>query len=532
MSLVRLNRVSKTIGDHPILRDVSLKIDAGERVALVGRNGSGKTTVLKLILGLESTTDGTSEHNIGVRLGYFSQSSELSGVQSVLEVLQGLFDDVRQIESELAEIAGILEGAEDSTDIERLIGRQSDLFDAMNCRDGWEYQRHIDTVLTKLGFNSVRRSLPTDQLSGGWRNRASLAKLLLETPDVLLLDEPTNFLDVDGVAWLETWLKSYKGAALIVSHDREFIDATASRVVEIENYRLHEYAGNYSQYIRTKQFRIKSLERQFEHEEELLVLESEAFSDRQDVLQSSDETARRKLADIKKRRPPRPVQMIVTDVYAGLRVPDNLVSVQELSAGFMEEKLFEDVSFEIRKGDKLSIVGPNGCGKSTLLKVLTEQLKPSSGQVIWERGVSFADFNAIQQSLDPKDTVTHAVNTFGMGVEATRKQVNRFLGLLNFSEMDVQQRIGTLSGGQQSRVALAKCLLSGASVLILDEPTNHLDLTSIQIMEQALIQFPGAVIVVSHDRFFIDRISNRLLMFDGASVRSFHGTWDEYSRTP
>ena len=537
MSLVRLSRVTKRYGDRLLLRDVSFRLGAGERVGLIGRNGAGKTTLLRLILGEEEPTEGSVDLNGGVSVGYFSQSFNLNGTASVQETLEGLFADIRAIEDELDGIGLKLETATDADELERLLDRQEHLLEEMTRREGWDYPRHIDTVLTKLGFNSLHRSLPIDELSGGWRNRAALARLLLERPDVLLLDEPTNFLDVAGVAWLEEWLRSFRGGLLLVSHDRQFLDGVVTRVVEVENYHLHDYPGNYTHYVRTKPFRLKNLERQFEHEEELLTLEGEAAADREELARTPSDSVRRKLADIKKRRLPRPTDTIVTSIYGGLRVPDRLFRVEELAKSYGEQRLFHDVTFEVGREERLGVVGPNGSGKSTLLRLLTGEETPDAGKVAWESGVFFTDFNEVWRELDLADTVTHAVNTMGgassMAGQARKKHVNRFLSLLQFSEMDLTQRIGTLSGGQKARVALAKCLLSGAQVLVLDEPTNHLDLTSTQVMEQALVHFPGAVVVVSHDRFFLDKVVTRLLVFEkDGPPREFNGNWTMWQAQP
>ncbi|MCW3051419.1 MAG: transporter [Chthonomonadales bacterium] len=530
MSLVRISRVTKRYDDRLVLRDVSFRLKAGERVGLLGRNGAGKTTLLRMILGQEDPDAGEVDVTQGVRLGYFSQFSDLSGTDSIQQILDALFADLRAVETELDQIGSALQTVTDMDEMTVLIDRQAHLLEEMEHRGGWDYPRQIDTVLTKLGFNATRRNQPIDELSGGWRIRASLARILLEQPDVLLLDEPTNFLDVAGLAWLEAWLRDYRGGLLLVSHDRQFLDKVVTRVVEVENYHLHDYPGNYTNYVRTKPFRLKTLERQFEHEEELLTLEGEAASDREELARNPGDNIHRKLADIRKRRIPRPVDTIITSIYQGLRIPDRLCRVEEVTHAYGEHRLFEGVTVELGKGERLGVIGPNGSGKSTLLRLLTGQETPDSGKVVWERGVSFADFNAVERDLDLKDTVTHAVNTtggqFSMAGQAQRKQVNRFLSLLQFSEMDLQQRIGTLSGGQKARVALAQCLLSGAQVLVLDEPTNHLDLTSTQVMEQALIHFPGAVVVVSHDRFFLDKVTTQLLLFEKEGPpRLFNGNW-------
>jgi ATPase subunit of ABC transporter with duplicated ATPase domains len=512
MSLLRLNNVTLRYEESQVLRDVYFTLDAGERVGLIGKNGSGKTSLIRLLLNQLEPSNGRVEQEKDVTIGYFSQFSELNGNRSIQTELEELFAEVRGWEEQLEQISTQLE--QPDADFEALLEQQTALIDLMNHRDGWDYGRQIDTALSKLGFNETRRHQAIDQLSGGWRNRAALAKCLLQMPSVLLLDEPTNFLDVEGVAWLEQWLTQFQGGVLMVSHDRLLLDQVVDRIVELENYQLHDYAGNYSDYVRAKPSRIKMLERQFVHEEELLVLEAEALSDVAAIRRDPSPSQRRKLADIKKRREPRPVEQIVTSLYLGLHVPDKVCRVENLSKRYGDQQLFSELSFDLNKGERLAIVGANGSGKSTLLRILIGDETPDQGRVLWS-GTTFADYNQLLAALDPSDTVTHAVNTFGLANRAQRKQVNRFLELLRFTEHDLQKRIRELSGGQRARVALAQCLLSGAAALILDEPTNHLDMPSIQVMEQALLAFPGAVIVVSHDRFFIDKVATRELVFDG-----------------
>jgi ATP-binding cassette subfamily F protein 3 len=515
MSILRFQNVSLSYERAQVLREVYFKLDAGERVGLIGKNGSGKTTLLRLILGQLEPSAGRVELDAGLKLGYFSQFSELDGALSIQDVLSQLFAEVRGWERELAELEVGIERA-GATDLAPLLERQAELIELMNHRDGWDWERHVDTALTRLGFSAIRRAQPIAELSGGWRNRAALAKCLLEQPDLLLLDEPTNYLDIAGVAWLEAWLAQFAGGAIVVSHDRRFLDRVVDRMVEVENYHLHEYTGNYSAYVREKQQRVKTLERQFLHEEELLVLEAEAIRDIEAARRDPGQRLRRKLAVVKQRQEPRPIEAIVTSLYQGLHVPDLLCRAERLAKAYGEQQLFRDLSFELNNRDRLAIVGPNGGGKSTLLRILTGAEAPDAGRVIWPGELPIADYNQMLAEIDPDDSVTHAVNIMGLVRLAPRKQVNRFLGLLRFSEYNLNQRIRDLSGGQRARVALAQCLLSGAAALILDEPTNHLDVSSIQVMEQALIHFPGAVIVVSHDRFFIDKVATRTLVFDGA----------------
>jgi ATPase subunit of ABC transporter with duplicated ATPase domains len=517
VSLIRLNDVSIEFDGRPVLREAFLKLRAGDRIGLIGKNGTGKTTFLELVLGRREPTGGSVDVTLGTTIGYFSQFSELDGEPSTYETLSAHFTAVHETQARLDEIGLAL--AEPMTDaaMTALLAEQGELFERMDHVGGWTYENTIDTVLTSLGFDEERRHLPVDRLSGGWRNRAALAQILVQSPDVLLLDEPTNFLDLDGVRWIEGWLGGFAGAVLVVSHDRQFLDGVVDRIVEIENFRLQEYEGDYSAYVHAKQSRLKMLERQFAHEEELLAYEQAASTARREAARNPSNAVARRLADIKKRQAPRPIDQIITSIYEGLRVSNDLLTVTGLSKGFNGTPLFEGLSFDLQRGDRVAVLGSNGSGKSTLLDVLTGETEPDAGTVRWAKGARFVSYNAVYAALDPDDTVGHAVNAYpdSLAFTATKKSVNRFLAMLQFSDADLQQKIGTLSGGQRARVAIAQCLLSGAAVIVLDEPTNHLDITSTQVMERALTHFPGAVVVVSHDRFFVDKLADRLLVFDG-----------------
>jgi len=514
MSLIRLNDVEVRFEKTQILREAFFRLETGDRVGLIGKNGSGKTTILKLILEQVSPDAGTVTLEPGLKIGYFSQFSELNGSSTIAEVLDELFVEIKAVEAELAAIDATI-AADPSADLDALIVRQAELFEEMERLDGWDYKRRIDTALTTLGFNDVHRESPIDDLSGGWRNRAALAKIVLEAPQVLLLDEPTNYLDVAGVEWLEAWFRDFRGAAIIVSHDRKFLDAVATRIIEVENYHLHEYPGNFGEYIVQKQFRLKSLEAQFVHESELLAFEAEGIADRREASKAASRGLDKQLSGIKKNRAPRPVDQIITEIYGGLHVKDVLCRVEGLTKAYGDKVLFDDLTFEIRRGNRIAVLGSNGSGKSTLIRALGGEEKADSGQVGWAAGTVVVSYNQVLDELDLDDTVSHAVNAMpgSLAFTATRKSVGRFLSMFQFSEADLKNRIGNLSGGQRARVAMAQCLLSGASVLLLDEPTNHLDLSSTQVMERALVHFPGAVVVVSHDRFFTDKIANRYLVF-------------------
>ncbi|QCB96812.1 ABC-F family ATP-binding cassette domain-containing protein [Arthrobacter sp. PAMC25564] len=523
MSLIRLQDVSVRFENTQILREAFFRLEPGDRVGLIGRNGSGKSTILKLILEQVAPDTGAVTVELGTRVGYFSQFSELNGDTTITDVLDGLFSGIKSIEAELASIeVAIAADPSDARELDRLIHRQAGLFEDMDRLDGWDYGRRIDTVLTTLGFSEAHRVCAIDELSGGWRNRAALAKILLEAPDVLLLDEPTNYLDVAGVEWLEGWFRDFRGAAIVVSHDRKFLDAVVTRIIEVENFHLHEYPGNFGEYVIQKQFRLKTLEAQFVHESELLAFEAEGIADRREAAKAAGGSLGNQLARIKKSRAPRPVDQIITEIYGGLHVKDVLCRIEGLGKSYDEKALFTGLDLEIRRGNRIAVLGSNGSGKSTLLRVLAGEEPADAGKVAWASGTAVVSYNQVLDELDPDDTVTHAVNAMpgSLAFTATRKSVNRFLTMFQFSEADLKQRIGNLSGGQRARVAMAQCLLSGASVLLLDEPTNHLDLSSTQVMERALLHFPGAVVVVSHDRFFTEKVANRHLVFgaDGAET--------------
>jgi len=535
MSIIRINAVTKKYGGKTVLHNIYFKADKSEKIGLVGKNGSGKTTLFKLILQREQPDEGIIEIDGGLSFGYFSQFSELNDDDCILEILDREFYRVHELEKELGKIEMNISNCKDDRELKSLVNGQMKLFAEMDSLDGWNYKYKISTVLSKLNFSEEHQLLPVAQLSGGWRNRASLALLLIREPDVILLDEPTNFLDTDGVNWLAEWIKKSQATVIAVSHDRCFLDAVTSKIVELENNRIYEYEGGYSKYIKQKKIRSKDLEKEFVHEEELLIMEENAIKDRaelQKIIKSGKNENNRiekKISGITKKITPLPAETVVTSLYWGRHVPGKILNVENISAQYDENKVFENVSFELFGGERMAVIGRNGCGKSTLIKTLTEELKPSSGKINWGSGATMIYFNEILDELDENDTVTHNINIYGDAFGAPRKKVNKFLELFGFSEYTIADRIGNLSGGQKARVALAKCLLSGCNTIILDEPTNHLDITSIQSMECALVNYPGTVIFVSHDAFFIDKTATRILVYKNGTFENYAGNLSMYN---
>jgi ATP-binding cassette subfamily F protein 3 len=543
VSLVRLKSVSfRHDGGKVVLRDVSLRVDRGDRVALLGGNGSGKTTLLRLIGGELDPQAGTIELDDGLRVAYFTQHTDIADDATPIEVLEAVVADHLALDDELAAIERQL--AAEVEDAEPVLERQQELLAAMDAEGAWDVRRRIDTVLSKLGFDDVHRACPARELSGGWRNRAALARVLLEEPDLLLLDEPTNYLDIDGIAWLESWMRSLSGAAVIASHDRHFLDQVATRIVEVEGAALDAYPGSFSEYVRLKDARRKALEKRSRVEAELWAFELAAIADRRDAARDPSRFLKRRLANIKKDVTPPLVDQVFTDLYERLRIGDRLGRTERLTIERGGRVLVRDLDLEINRGDRIGIIGPNGSGKSSLLAVLAGEIDPTAGRVLQPQGAQYPtagrvvrppgaqwiSFTAIREGLDPDQSLSHAVNRAPMVETAPRKQVHRFLDMLRFTELDLRKRIGDLSGGQHARAALAVCLLSSAGVLLADEPTNHLDLVSTQVMERALLHFPGAVLVVSHDRFFLDKVANRLLVFEGEGrTRQINGTWTTWN---
>jgi len=535
MSIIRVNSVTKRYGNKTVLHNIYFKADRSEKIGLVGKNGCGKTTFFRLILGREQADEGEIEIDEGLSFGYFSQFSELDDDMCISDILDKEFYVVHELENKLNKVETEISGCKVERELKALVNKQMELFSEMDRLDGWNYQYKISTVLSKLNFSEEHRRLPVMQLSGGWRNRASLALLLIQEPDVILLDEPTNFLDTEGVEWLAEWIKKSSATVIAVSHDRCFLDGIASKIVEIENNRFYEYDGGYSDYIRKKKIKSGDIEREFIHEEELLIMEENAIKDRAELqkMLKSGKSERgkldKKMTEINKKLTPLPAETIVTSLYQGRHVPNKILYVENIAANYEDNIIFEDVSFELFGGERMAVIGRNGCGKSTLIKTLTGEKELLSGKISWGSGSKMIYFNEILEELDDNDTVTHNINIYGDAFGAPRKKVNKFLQLFGFSEFTIADRIMNLSGGQRARVALAKCLLSGCNTIILDEPTNHLDITSIQSMECALVNFPGSVIFVSHDTFFIDKVSTRILVYKDCTFENYAGNISMYN---
>ena len=524
MAFVQFTGVSLAFGARDILKDAALYMANGTKAALAGPNGAGKTTLLRIVSGSLAPDSGDRAVQKGTRVSYLPQSGASYFGCTVYEEAEKAYGAVEALVSERDGIGSRLESSKEGDEnLELLLESYHHLDESIEGSGYWRRADRIREVLEGLGFKPDDAGRPVEELSGGWQMRVALAKVILENPDIMLLDEPTNYLDLEGVAWLERWFGKFKGAIVVISHDRHFLDRVVKKVVEIENHRLFAYDGGYSAFVLKRKLRTKEITQQFLHEEELIIFEEEAVRERK---ATSGKQLGRRLADLKKRQIPRPVDQIFTSMYDSLNVPDSSLMVTGLSKSYEDRCIFSNLSFELRAQERLMVLGANGCGKSTLLNVLTGVEKADEGLIKWP-GKGFSSFTQVWNEMDREDTVVHIVNVAPLAYRSQRKIVGRFLDMLQFSEKDQSQKIGQLSGGQQARVALALCLLSGAHTVVLDEPTNHLDLPSIQVMEQALYHFPGAVLAVSHDRFFIEKIATRMLLFKPDGTLSWDmDDWD------
>jgi ATP-binding cassette subfamily F protein 3 len=523
MSVVRFKNAKISLDDTTIIRDCNFRLDEKEKIGLIGRNGSGKTTLLRCILGEIEVSEGSVQRNDKLKFGYFSQFSQLESSQSILEILGDVFVEEKQIDTELLEITSALSDSLDEKALDKLLLRQAYLLERMEELDGWASLGSIDVILQMLHFDDVLSCRPINQLSEGWKNRAAFAKIILLKPDVLLLDEPTNFLDVEGLVWLERWLSKFEGGAIIITHDRTFLNNSITRIVEIENNRLQEYPTNYTEYTQLKPFKKKFLEGEFRRELELLALEKDNSEENKRKREKGGHLVKR--GEVSRSRIPRAVDNVITDLYENLKFPEHLMQLKEISKSYGDDVLFSNLSMNLGKGDRLIVYGPNGCGKSTFLKVVAGELASDSGKITWSCDKGFISFSDVARDIDRNKSLSSVISLSKVAFANSNKKSNAFLKLMGFSENDMKKKVGALSGGQFSRAVLTYCLLSAEPVIILDEPTNHLDLQSIRIMERAFLFFPGAIIASSHDRFFIDSIATSMLIFEGGDVDHFRGDW-------
>ncbi len=530
MSLVIATGLSKAFGALDVFSGVHLRIEAGDRIGFVGANGAGKTTLLRILAGAEASTAGDVARKRGLTVGYLPQEPPPAADHTLHEAMLEVFTDLRAQGAALAELEHRLADAAGQPDYADLLAAYGQAQTAFEVAGGYDYETRIRQVLGGLGFNEDEHEKPLAHLSGGERTRALLAQLLLAEPDLLLLDEPTNHLDLEAVEWLEELLLRWRGALVAVAHDRYFLDKVATRIWDMNDGRLEAYRGNYSAFHLQREMRRERQRREWESQQEF-VAKTEDFIRRNLAGQRTREAQGRRtrlerfLRDEAIDRP-QDQKQIRLGLTTQIRSGDLVLATKDLAVGY-ERPLFYCPDTEIRRGDRVALIGPNGAGKTTLLKTILDLIPPLHGRVRFGASVQVGYLAQAQAGLDPEETVLDAI----LDVQnLPLAQARNFLGQFLFSGDDVFRAVGTLSGGQRSRVALARLTLQGANFLLLDEPTNHLDLDTQEILEEVLKQFPGTVLLVTHDRWLVQSVASHIWRVDGDELRVYKGNYDEYLR--
>jgi ATP-binding cassette subfamily F protein 3 len=532
MSLLVGTNLGKAFGALDVFGGVDLRIEAGDRIGFVGPNGAGKTTLLRILANVEPPTAGEIARKRGLTSGYLPQDPPPAGAATLREAMLEVFADLRSQAAELAELERQLAHAAGQQDdhYETLLATYGQAQTAFEVAGGYTYETRIRQVLGGLGFDEDAHGVPLAHLSGGERTRALLARLLLQEPDLLLLDEPTNHLDLEAVEWLEETLVRWKGALVIVAHDRYFLDKVATRIWELNFGRLETYRGNYSAYHLQREMQRERQRREWEAQQEQIA-DTEEFIHRNLAGQRTREaqgrrTRLQRFLEEEAIERPQEDKHIRLGLTTHIRSGDLVLATKDLVVGY-DEPLFACPDIEIRRGERVALIGPNGAGKTTLLKGILGQTPPLAGKIRIGASVHIGYLAQTQAGLRPDQTVLDTIldlKNLPIG------QARNFLGQFLFSGDDVFRTIGTLSGGQRSRVALARLTLQGANFLLLDEPTNHLDLASQEILEDVLKRFPGTVLLVSHDRYLVQALATHIWRVDGRELRVYEGNYDEYLR--
>ena len=529
--ILACHNISKAFVTHDILRDASFHIQEHEKAAVVGINGEGKSTLLKIIAGEMAPDSGQVTLARGARIGYLAQQNMLAGNRSiydeVAEVMRGVIDmeqDLRWMERRMEELSGDA--------LTELLDRYHQTQTRFEQMGGYAWKSEITGVLRGLGFTDEEFDKPVDTLSGGQKTRVALGKLLLASPDLCLLDEPTNHLDLNSIEWLENYLLNYRGAVIVVAHDRYFLNRIVSHVIEIDNAAVRSFTGDYNAYsekkklLRETQLRAwMNQQAEIRHQEEVIA-KLRSFNREKSIKRAqSREHLLERMDRIEK--PTEEKDDMTLRLVPNVQSGNDVLTISELSKGFDERTLFRDVNIEIKRGEHIAIIGDNGTGKTTLLRIIAGLERADNGTLTFGTNVYPAYFDQEHQTLHPEKTIFDEIQDEHPVMNNT--EIRNMLAAFLFTGDDVYKLVGELSGGEQSRVSLAKLMLSDANLLILDEPTNHLDMTSREILENALIAYEGTVICVSHDRYFINRTADRILELYKGRFLNYIGSYDYYT---
>jgi ATP-binding cassette subfamily F protein 3 len=525
--LISLQNICFSFGSRAILENASWQINAGERIGLVGSNGVGKSTLLRLITGAYSVDSGTINKPKDVTLGFFNQDLlSFSTTEPILRVAMQAFEKAHALEQELDRI---LKELEDRPEDPALLDRYSHALHDFELAGGYEMEHRSAEVLEGLGFSTADLQRPYNEFSGGWRMRVLLARMMLQAPDLLLLDEPTNHLDLPSIEWLERYLQSYPGSVVIVSHDRYFLDRMVTKIVEVWQRDLHQYSGNYSFYLQEKEERMELQQRAYENQQEY-IRQQERFIERfraKATKAAQAQSALKRLDKLERIEAPDasvPVMNINFDV--GVQPGKIICTLRGITKRFGDLTILEHADAEISRGDKIALIGANGKGKSTLLRIIAGN-ETFDGER--KEGHNIRQSFYAQHQLEALNIENEILEEMKMaGTGKTELELRQLLGCFLFSGDDVFKKIKVLSGGEKARVALAKVIAAKGNFLLLDEPTNHLDMQSVEMLIEALNKYQGTLILVSHDRYFISRTANRIWEIDNGVIRDFEGSYDEW----
>jgi len=524
MSLVRFDGVTKSYAGHKILDRVDFQVEAGERIGLIGRNGSGKTTIFRLITGRTTPESGNIERMRKARFAYLEQEPNILPEETIWGVVLRSFEALRRLEQELRGVERQIADGEVG-----LLERYSALQERFAHEGGYEYEQNAKRVLTGLGFAPDEFSLPFRALSGGQRTRLMLAMVLLEDADLLLLDEPENHLDLAAREWLESFLKTWPHAFVVISHDRRLLNETVQRIVEIEHGGLIGFTGDYDAYLGQKALRQEQQQKEYDRQQRFIGKE-ESWIERfryKKTKASQVQSRIRRLSKLERVAPPRKAEGDPAFGFEGaIRSAQAVVVTDSLSMSYGDLKLYESLSFHVERGERVGIIGPNGSGKTTLLRHMLDKVESGRGKITFGEKVSVGFFDQHQSELAmPHDVLTEILRC---RPDMTPEQGRTFLGRLLFTGEEVFKPVSNLSGGELTRLAMAKLMLGDANLLLLDEPTNHLDIASRQALEEALVGFPGTLVMVSHDRALIDRLVGKLVVLEGGRAEVHLGNYTDY----